>query len=420
MRDVRVQYFLSYGVLGTTLPYASVFFRHQGFTQTQVGYAWAVWSGVFILSPVLVTLAADLRADPRRLMALGLTVSGLTLAALAFVSGVGATLAIWTLHCLATLPMMPLQDGICFSLQRRQEERGETARPFHRVRVWGTYGFMVPSVVLFGLLYAGVPVNTAMVTGAVFAFVSALQALRLDDPRAHTPGGDAPDHSGLPTLGAARVLLRPNMLVFCAAIFLAQMASTIYAAFYPVYLTEQAKVPEAWVGLVSNLGVAVEIFFILACGWFTARLGVKWVLVVGTALVAVRMALLMGSAHPAVAIGTQLFHGIQVVALGVMPQTFVNAYATDRYRHSMQGVWVMLLGCGRAAGSLTGGPVAEWGGGQSAVFAYAAILCAASSALALLLFRDPAAEVEARVAAEPVVPEPAVVLTGAAPATAEP
>ena len=69
MRDLRVQYFLTYGVIGAVLPYVSVFFRQAGLSDAQIGYAWAVWSAAVVLSPVLVTLAADAHADPRGLLA---------------------------------------------------------------------------------------------------------------------------------------------------------------------------------------------------------------------------------------------------------------------------------------------------------------------------------------------------------------
>lgn len=414
MRDVRAQYFLSYAVLGCVLPYAPVFFRHAGLGAVQIGYAYALWSAAVVLSPVLVTLLADTRVDPRRLMALILGGSGACLLALGAVDGVWPILAVWTAYCLVSLPLLPLQDGICFSLQRRRREQGGEPLPYHRVRVWGTVGFIVPSLLLFLLLYAGMPVRGALMSGAAFAALAAVQAVRLDDPRAAHGDAETPAPAagpGVPTLRAARtLLLRPALLVFCVVGFLGQMASTIYAAFYPVYLTEQAGVAAEWVGLVANVGVVVEVFFILATGWLTARFGVRHLVAIGLACSGVRLALLAASDHPAVAVGTQALHGIMVVSLWVVPQAFVDRFAGDRDRHSMQGVWVMLMGLGRAAGSLTGGPVAAWWGLGTA-FAYAAALCAAGTALVLLAFRDPDAADARRPAEVDAPPSPAALST---------
>src|SRR6185437_8037951 len=54
-RDIRIQYFLAYATLGTVLPYASVFFRHAGFSDAMVGWAMAIWSLAAVASPVVVT-----------------------------------------------------------------------------------------------------------------------------------------------------------------------------------------------------------------------------------------------------------------------------------------------------------------------------------------------------------------------------
>lgn len=404
MRDVRAQFFLTFAVLGTVLPYAPVFFREAGLSQTQVGLAFALWSAAQILSPVLVAWAADTRVDPRRLVLLCMAGSGASLLALGFARGVGPVLAVWGVYCLASIPLLPLLDGIYFSLRQRRGERGEPLRPYHRVRVWGTVGFIVPSLLLYWLLHEGMPVAGALMSGAALAALAAVQAMLLEDPRATVPpavgradaaaatsdecAADPPPRAGagLPTAAAARTLLRPNLLVFCAALFLAQMASTAMAAFYPVYLTERVGIAVEWVGLIAQVGVVVEVFFVWGFGWLADRIGTKGVLVAGLACVALRLLLMAAFATVPVAVGTQLFHGIHVLMMGVMPQTFLDRHADDDCRHSIQGVYVMLMGVGKMAGSLAAGPVAAHS--LQAVFGYGAALCAVAAGLALAAFRE--------------------------------
>ncbi|CAA9417156.1 MAG: hypothetical protein AVDCRST_MAG64-3076 [uncultured Phycisphaerae bacterium] len=413
MRDVRAQFFLTFAVLGTVLPYAPVFFREAGLSQTQVGLAFALWSAAQILSPVLVAWAADTRVDPRRLVLLCMAGSAASLLALGFARGVGPVLGVWAAYCLASIPLLPLLDGIYFSYRNQHERRGVPLPPYHRVRVWGTIGFIGPSLLLYGLLRGGMPVAGALMSGAVLAGLAAGQARLLRDPR-DLPAGfpvlprdaarpvplppaaaadegaraDPPPRpgTGLPTAAAARTLLRPNLLVFCAALFLAQMASTAMAAFYPVYLTERVGIAVEWVGLIAQVGVVVEVFFVWGFGWVADRLGTKGVLVAGLACVAVRLALMAAFATVPVAVGTQLFHGIHVLMMGVMPQTFLDRHAADDCRHSIQGVYVMLMGVGKAAGSLAAGPVAAHS--LQAVFGYGAALCAVAAGLALAAFRE--------------------------------
>jgi PPP family 3-phenylpropionic acid transporter len=409
MRDVRAQFFLTFAVLGTVLPYAPVFFRDRGLTHADIGLAFAIWSGLQIATPALIAWAADARHDPRRLVVLCSAVTGGSLLALGLVRGVGPLLAVWTLYCAASVPMLPLMDGIYFSLRRRDADLGRpVGRPYHRVRVWGTVGYIVPSVALYWLLDAGMNVAVAPMSGAVFAALAAAQGLLLPDPRLPvTPVPEAgragsgvrppnlpPQSSqpparpgpGLPTAAAAGTLLRPPLLAFCLALLLAQAAGAGMATFYPVYLTEQAGVATKWVGLIAQVGVVVEMFFVFGCGWLVARLGVKGVLIAGLAATAARLGLLAASTAMAVAIGTQLFHGIYLVMTGVVPQTFLDRHAKDDYRHSVQGVFVMLMGCGKVLGNLAGGAVAAVS--VQAVFGWGAALCTATCLFVLLTFRE--------------------------------
>jgi PPP family 3-phenylpropionic acid transporter len=308
--------------------------------------------------------------------------------ALGFVQGVGPILAVWALHCLAAFPLMPLQDGVCFSLQRRHAERGEVVRPFYLMRVWGTIGYMAPSLILFGLFRAGMPIQGALMSGAAFALLAAAQAPMLDDPRAPNAASSnsAVGPSKLPTFGAAAALFQPSLIGFSIAVFFGQMAATIYGAYYPIYLTDPGQVglQPQWVGLVTNVGVLVEIVFVFSTGRLVDRFGFRMLMAASLLLVAVRMGLLAASHHPTVGIGTQLFHGVQIVGLTIAPQMFADRLATDRFRHSMQGVLILLIGLGRAAGSLSGGAVARHG--LASAFAYAAALSVAG-ALSLAAFR---------------------------------
>jgi PPP family 3-phenylpropionic acid transporter len=403
MRDLRVQYFFTFAVIGCVLPYVSVFFRDAGLTKVQVGYAWAIWSAAVVLSPVLVTMAADGRADPRRLLVLGSALTGISLFALGLVRGVGPVLAVWAVYCVASLPVLPLQDGVHFSEQRRRRERGEPQRPYHLVRVWGTIGFIIPSILLFVLLQIGMSLRAALWTGAACAALAAMQATRLFDPRPHEKeraDAEAGESRRLPTAAALRVLLRPHLLVFTAAVVLVQMAGSMHASFYPIYLIEKVKLDPKWLGQASNLAVFIEMFFVFGCAALVRWMGVRRLLLLATLATAVRFALVASSDSVLVAIGTQAFHGIFLIAVGVLPQMILDEHAGDRFRHSMQGVFVMLTGSGRVVANTVAGVVASKS--LSGLYACAAVLCLAASGLILFAYRNPETA-----SAEPAAPSPA-------------
>jgi PPP family 3-phenylpropionic acid transporter len=383
LRDTRLQYFVSYAMLGSVLPYVSVFFRAAGLSNAQVGYLFSIYSLASVLSPVLVTRVADGRGlDPRRLLASTSAVAAAALLSLTWARGSLAVFSIWTVYCLAMMPMFPLQDGIHFSQQRRRRDQGLDATPYHLVRAWGTVGFIAPSLPIFLMLRLGVGLSIVMGFGSALLALSAAQALLLPDPR----GTRVAAEKDLPTLRAAAALLKPPMLAFSAAIMLMSMTTTIHSAFYPIHLTERVGLSDKWLGWASNVAVSLEIGFIFACGWLLRVLGLRRLLVLAISVTAVRFAILAGSSNAVLAIGTQVVHGLLILTTGVLPQGLFDERADDHFRHSMQGVLVMFVSAGRAAASFGAGILESYGHGRA--FAAAACMCAGAGALVILGFHE--------------------------------
>lgn len=387
MRSLSVQFFLSYAITGSLLPYLSVFFRQRGMEQTEIGLAYALASGAVLLAPVLVTALADLRVDARKLMALAMLLTAGSLVALSRAHSLVAVLVLWAVHSLTWTPLLPLQDGILFGIQNRQRRAGQTPVAYHKVRVWGTIGFISPALAMYLLLREGASMETPLLVAAGCAILAGTWALMLPDPRADAEARPkVPEATRLPTAAALRALREPHVLVFCIAMFLLQLVTAAYYAFYPVYLTETIGIGRQWIGLISAIGVGVEIFFMLSFGRLRAAMGLKWLMVLGFTTTAIRLLLLGTVITPAVAVGTQVFHGLMVLALHVAPPVFLNEHAEDDFRHSMQGLYTMLIaGLGRIAGNMLSGWVAQWS--FTGLFISAAVVCAIAGALVALAFQ---------------------------------
>jgi PPP family 3-phenylpropionic acid transporter len=390
VRDTRVHYFLTYAALGAVQPYVSVFMINAGLSKAQVGLAFAIWSAASVLSPVLVTRIADGRGgDPRRLLALAAVIVAACQLALPAARGAGAMLGVWSIYCLASMPMFPLQDGVHFSQQQRRRERGQRQTPYHLVRVWGTIGYMAPSLALLPFLRTGMRLGTVIAIGGGLALLAAVQAEMLEDPRGAGGGNAGSGEKGraaAPTLRAAEALLRPPMLALSLAVLLVGMTATMHGAFFPVYLTERLGVPEAWLGQVSNLAVIVEALFIFACGRLVARLGARRVLVVATAATAARFAIVAVSHNAWIVVGTQVLHGLLILTTAVLPQVIFDERASDAFRHSMQGVLVMFTSAGKSLASLGAGVLATRT--VPGVFVAEAVMCAVASGLVVWGFRE--------------------------------
>lgn len=386
MRRLKAQYFFTFGVMGCLLPYVPLYLRSRSIDETHIGWVLGIGSAAIIISPVLVTLIADAHLEARRVLAMLLFLTAGALCVLPLATAFVPILLLYFLMSVAQVPTIPLQDGISFSLQERSRLAGERLTPFHHIRVWGTIGFIVSGMLLFVGMSCGLPVTSALYGAAICSALAGLNTFRLPrlPERAAQPAG------GLPTLAAAKVLFSRGMIAFSLASFLLQVAGAAYYGFYSIYLTKRLKLAAEWAGPAANVGVVFEVAFMLSFGVLLRKLGMRNLLICCTAAVLLRMTLLGTVATVPVAVGSQVLHGAMVLLLHVAPAVLLNSYAEDGFRHSMQGLYTMLIvGLGRIVGNIAAGPIAK--ASPTGVYLWSAALVAVALVLLIVGFHDRAA-----------------------------
>ncbi len=401
MRSLKVEYFLAFGVMGAVLPYLPLFLDERGLTEVQIGWVIATTGVAVLLTPVLLTMLADLRLESRTLLAgtFGLSILGLV--------GLLGSHAFWPIllahlvYAVSVFPVMPLQDGLNFAVQAQRQQRGLPEVPYHRIRVWGTLGFLVPSLVLWVWLTYDNRVSLCLVVAIAFSALALINTRWL--PAARESGGSAPLPAArpprrvlglfpraapLPTLAALRAMTRGPVLVFALATWLANIAVAAYYAFYPIYLKDMLGIEPKWAGLISNLGVLIEVVFMLGFGFLLRWFGLRWLMALGAAGIAARFLLLALFPNIYVAVGTQVLHGMLVLVVHVAPPIYLNAQAQGPFRNSIQGLYAMaVVGTGRILGNALSGYAAE--ASLLGVFAAAAVVAALAAVLFAVMFRDP-------------------------------
>jgi PPP family 3-phenylpropionic acid transporter len=381
----RPQYFLSFALLGSIVPFISVLFAERGLSKEQIGTVWAVSSLGVILTPQFVTLLADTAIAPRLLMAGLFAATGLFLGGLIPAHGYWPILLLYWLHALALQPIFPLQDGVHFAAQALRRTADLPEAPYHTVRVWGTVGYILPGAVLYFFLAPGRPMTPVLVCAVAICAAGVVYALTLLPRTAPPPRGES--HARLPTAAAWRAIREPHVLVFCVAMFLIHLASQAYYQYYPLHLTERSGIDKRWVGLIANVGVVVEIFFMLAFAALHRRLGLRRLMYFGALAVALRLYLLAFFPHPAVAVATQAVHGLTVLVIHVVPPMFIDRHATDAYRNSIQGLYAMAFaGSGKVVGAYVSGKVAQHS--LAGAFNLSATACVVAAGLLYFAFSE--------------------------------
>lgn len=365
MFRIKLHYFLSFAVMGCVMPLLPVYLKlEKGFTETQIGIAWALSSAATVLAPGVVTFFADLHTDTRRIFAGSFLIAGVSLALMHGASGVVIPLVLFGIYSLAYVPMTPLQDGFYFSCRKAAAGEGRRVEPYSRVRVFGTVGFLVPSVLLFLLFHyrESAPLAIILTCGvgvslAAVANSFALPRVRLERRGRSRETSKEEDH---PTIAALRILWGPDARIFCIALVLGFFGASAYYGFFPLYLTEIVGLRPQWVGLVIGLGVCLEIFVILKLDRLLPLLGFRGLMVLGFLGMALRLALLAMAPGIFTALVVQVVHGLEILALFVLPVLYLNRLAGDHFRNSIQGVYTMIIvGGSRIVGNLIAGRIAE-------------------------------------------------------------
>jgi nucleoside transporter len=174
----------------------------------------------------------------------------------------------------------------------------------------------------------------------------------------HTPPDRStnPSMSQLLGLDAFSLLSRPSYAVF----MISSVLICIPLAFYYQLASRVVEIvqPEA-IAATMSYGQMSEIFFMLVMPLFFARLGVKWMLLVGMLAWVVRYGLFAYGApieNSAMIIGAILLHGICYDFFFVTGQIYTDQQAPTAIRAQAQGLLVMLtLGIGMLIGAQAAG-----------------------------------------------------------------
>ena len=356
MNALKRQYFFSFAVIGSVMPLITVFLKEQGgLNFFQLGIASAVMGIPMLFSPAALTFLADRGTDTRRILAAAYLVSALVLSGIYFSKSITLTLILYFCHGLSFVAMLPLQDGYFFSLAEERSQNREKTIEYPMMRVWGTAGFMLPALLLFLPLHLGAPPGAILPLAVFFCLISLANSLTLpplrrqqEKPRSD-PHGTGPTVAywrkrGVPTSLALRRLLSPEGRWLAAGMFFGLVAASSYYAFVSNYYDEVIAIPRKYFGLIFNLGVLLEIGYTLLMPRMQRWIGLKAIVLLGFVMMTARLLLLAFFPTVTMAVVTQIFHGVEVLALWLAPPVLLNRLAGEEYRNSIQGVYTMFVG----------------------------------------------------------------------------
>ncbi len=350
---LSVMMFLQYFTWGTWyVSMGGYVNRTLQFSGSDQGWIYAASPIGAMVAPFFVGMVADRFFATQRILAVLHLLGGVALLAVSMVTDFKGFFPLMLFFFLCYMPTLALTNSLSFS------HMSDPERQFPGVRVLGTIGWIVAGQMVGFLMVGDTPMgdtNAPFQLGALSAVVLALFCLTLPHTPPSNPSGrvDVRTVLGLDSLG---LLKQWSFAVFVVGAFLICIPLQFYYSFAETFLTN-IKVENA-VGKMTY-GQMSEIFFMLVMPFFFARLGVKYMLLVGMAAWALRYFLFgwgnAGSGMWMLYLGI-LLHGICYDFFFVTAYIYVDKKAPASIRASAQGFLAFVTwGIGGFIGSTVAG-----------------------------------------------------------------
>jgi len=404
--ELSLMMFLQYAIWGAWLPFLWSFLsEHRHMSGDQIGYMFAAGALGAIAGPFIAGQIADRHFATEKFLAFSHLAGAWLVWQLASIETFDGFLLFSLLYGLVYSPTLALTNSLAF------HHLPDRDRDFGKVRMWGTFGWIVVGIAMgHWLAYAHTPAGAtpeaahlAQVAGKADAFrLSAILGLVMGlfcFLLPHTPPSTAGRRSAVAeALGEAK--RQPLLTLFLLAVPVSCIHQ-FYFVHTEGFLHARLEVPEFFRevfgvggGGFMTIGQMTEVLVLGAIPLVTKTLTRKTLLAIGLVAYAARMALFAyGESSGALLLLGVALHGFCFGCFIFVAFMIVDERTTADVRASAQNLFnLVIVGIGIIVGSKIAGWVADWatppGGGAMdytrlfSVPMWAALACLA----ALMLF----------------------------------
>lgn len=338
-------------------PFLPIWLDDKGITPSQIGLINAVPIFLMIVLNVVVGRVADRAKDWRSVIVFGAIFGGFATLGLLFVDGFWGILIVWTLILIPFQAIAPVIDAAAIRMTRR---RGSD---FAHLRVWGTVGFVIVTIV-GGLLLDW---HGAMVFVPLLIAVNLLRAgVSLQLPLFRAPESERrtviEDGPRDPRVAATiRQTMQPWFLLTLLGTALLHASHMLQMGFGAL-LWQRAGIPASAIGPLWAVAPACEILAMLYFARMARRFSARHLLLVACLLGSVRW---FGLAFDPGIVGLVLLQTLHMASYGLGYMGIVNFVAnwtTEDISAEAQSFFVVLRQAATVAALLVFGVlVAEFG-----------------------------------------------------------
>ncbi len=365
-------YFFYFIVVGTLVPFWSLYLHHLGFSLVEIGSLTAIQVSTRLVAPNLWGWLGD-RTNRRMLLIRSGAILTLVIFAGVYLQpgfwGIALVMAGFNFFWNAILPQFEV-----ITLQHLHRN----AQQYSRIRLWGSIGFIV-AVVGLGWYFEQHSLNQLPTIIVIWMALVVVASLVVHQPPLETR---AP--------GSFRVFLQQlrngTVLLFFLLCFLMQLSHGPYYTFYSIFL-EGAGYTRVQIGSLWAVGVIAEIALFLVMHQVMAAFSVRTLALSCLLLGALRWWLIgYFPDNPVVIVAAQLGHAATFGVFHALAIHLIHRFFSAETSGQGQAFYsAFCYGVGNAAGAYLAGQIVDAWGGPMAYYCASGLLLVAA-VIAYFLF----------------------------------
>ena len=342
----KIYFFVQYFALGTG-PYLPVFLVQRQYSGIQIGLLLGTMPIITIIFQPVWSYLSDIFGTRRNILLIG----GLGTAISGFCLGLSDTFIltfIWSILFAAFWsPIRPIGHAILFD---SLEKLGEMDK-FSLVRLWGSIGFAIATLLIGGLFLGQILVYFAWLAGGSYLILTGLSLL-LPEQEGLVP---FPHRRGRQVLSG-----NPRLVKFLIANVFIGATLGVYNNYQAVFL-QSLDAMDWLVGVTVSLQAMVEVPLMMMVPFLLKRMPPRRIILAGAGLLPLRWLLYVFIQRPGWVAPSQLIHGVVVISFYVVGVSYIDRLVGNQWRATGQGLYGTVMdGIGPAIGVYLAGIAFEW------------------------------------------------------------
>ena len=335
-------YFFYFALLGTWLPYWSLYLKSLGYSSGEIGILSALVMVTKVLAPNLWGYLAD-RYDCRtRIIRLGALLAVIAFGGVYFRQDFYWLAAVVVGYSFFWNAVLSQFDVLTLSHLSGQHGR------YSLIRLWGSIGFIAAVLAVGAWLDHHPIVHLLCIITALLSAIWLGSLVVAENPEGLTRGDRSPG-------SLMRILKQPAVIAFFATSFLLQFSHGPYYTFFSIHLEAQGYSKSA-TGMLWSLGVFAEVLLFMGMHRLLERFSLRQILIASLALTALRWWLIAEFVESvAILVFAQCLHAASFGSAHAAAVETIRRFFTAHHGQGMALYSGLSFGAGGALGAVLSG-----------------------------------------------------------------